>query len=212
MSLFRDLSDKREDYSKFELLESDVFKNPVEQFDFWYQQAELEILEEVNTMVLSTANLEGSVSSRMVLLKKYSEEGFLFFTNFASRKGQQIAINPKVSLLFYWAAHQRQVRIEGEIKEISSELSDFYYNSRPLDSRISALVSPQSEIVPNRSYLENLAIEERRKNEHQRPVHWGGLIVKPTYFEFWQGRPNRMHDRIAYSKIANNWIINRLAP
>jgi pyridoxamine-phosphate oxidase len=212
MNLYRDLSDKREDYSKFELSESDVFENPMEQFDFWYQEAESEIFEEVNAMVLSTADLQGSVSSRMVLLKKYSEEGFLFFTNLESRKGQQLAINPKVSLLFYWGAHQRQVRIEGLAQEISSELSDSYFYSRPLNSQISAIVSPQSEEVPNRQFLEVLAEEEKLKNEHKRPLNWGGLLIVPIYFEFWQGRFNRLHDRIAYSKHLNEWIIHRLAP
>ena len=212
MSLYRDLSDKREDYSKFELSESDVFENPMEQFDFWYQEAESEIFEEVNAMVLSTADVQGSVSSRIVLLKKYSEEGFLFFTNLESRKGQQIAINPKVSLLFYWGAHQRQVRIEGVVKDISPELSDSYFYSRPLDSQISAIISHQSEEVPNRQHLENLTKEEKQKNEHERPKHWVGLMVLPTSFEFWQGRSNRLHDRIVYSKQVNKWIIHRLAP
>lgn len=210
--LIRNLSDKRMDYSKGKLLESNTEKDPFLQFDMWYQQAENEMYEEVNAMALSTSSLSGEVSSRMVLLKSYSSDGFLFFTNYQSKKGQQLTENPRASLLFYWPQLQRQVRLEGIVQRVSESESDTYFYSRPKLSQLGAMVSPQSQLIPNRMFLEKRLEEMEQKNIIQRPREWGGFRFVPHWFEFWQGRSNRLHDRICYRWIEEKWEKGRLAP
>ncbi|MEI6347006.1 MAG: pyridoxamine 5'-phosphate oxidase [Bacteroidota bacterium] len=212
MNINRDLSESRRDYSKDKLLESNISKNPIEQFDLWYQQAELELKDEVNAVALSTADLNGSVSSRMVLLKAFNENGFMFFSNYQSKKAEQIANNPNGALLFFWPSLQRQIRIEGEIIKTTAEISDTYFYSRPKDSQISAIISSQSKIVSDRDFLEKCFEKESKNPIHQRPENWGGYLLFPRSIEFWQGRSNRLHDRILYSLCNEKWIINRLAP
>lgn len=212
MNINRDLSESRRDYSKDKLLESNISKNPIEQFDHWYQQAELELKDEVNAVALSTADLNGSVSSRMVLLKAFNENGFMFFSNYQSKKAEQIANNPNGALLFFWPSLQRQIRIEGEIIKTTAEISDTYFYSRPKDSQISAIISSQSKIVSDRVFLEKSFEKESKNPIHQRPENWGGYLLFPRSIEFWQGRSNRLHDRILYSLCNEKWIINRLAP
>ncbi len=210
--LSRNLADKRMDYSKGELLESNTAKDPFSQFDLWYQQAENEMSEEVNAMMLSTSSLQGDVSSRVVLLKSYGGDGFLFFTNYQSKKGQQLTENPKASLLFYWPQLQRQVRLEGIVQKVSESDSDEYFYSRPQMSQVGAMVSPQSQIIPNRAFLEERLEEISQKDLIQRPKEWGGFRLVPKSFEFWQGRSNRLHDRICYHWVGEKWEKVRLAP
>lgn len=204
----------RENYKLNQLNESEVDINPFVQFQIWFDNAINAQLREANAMILSTSGKEGDVSNRIVLLKKLSEKGLYFFTNYNSHKANQIAENPKVSLLFFWNELERQIRIEGIAEKTSKKESLQYFNERPLLSRISAVVSPQSKVIENRDWLETKHKEYASKpeNEIKLPDYWGGYLVKPTKFEFWQGRENRLHDRIQYKLINNNWLIERLAP
>lgn len=209
------LSMMRQEYGKNSLDEKNVPENPLELFSQWLQFAIDADVVEPNAMVLSTVNSNGCPSSRVVLLKDIDKRGFSFFTNYLSRKGLEIEVNPNVSLVFDWHVIERQVRIEGIAKKLSSSESDDYFNIRPENAKIGAWASPQSRIVANKHELENLekaAINRFAGQQIHRPTHWGGYIVKPTYIEFWQGRPNRMHDRLAYCRTENNWQLNRLAP
>lgn len=208
----RNLAHKRMDYSKDELLETNTFSDPLQQFDRWYQQAENEISDEVNAMVLSTSALDHSVSSRIVLLKEYGHDGFLFFTNYNSKKGIQLEENPNASLLFFWSQMQRQVRIEGVVKKISEDDSNAYFLSRPHLSQLSAMASPQSQVIPDKNFLENNMNELLKNKKIERPKMWGGYIFIPKMFEFWQGRPSRLHDRISYQQVGDEWVKLRLAP
>lgn len=208
----RNLTHKRIDYSKDELLETNTFDDPLQQFDRWYLQAENEISEEVNAMMLSTSGLDLSVSSRMVLLKGYGHDGFYFYTNYESKKGTQLEENPNASLLFYWPQMERQVRLEGAVKKVSEEESDAYFFSRPQLSQLSAMASPQSQIIPDRVFLDNNVAEILKTQKVERPKGWGGYCFVPKMFEFWQGRSNRLHDRICYQKIGDVWAKVRLAP
>ncbi len=208
----RNLNNKRIDYSKDELLETNSFDDPYQQFDRWYQQAEIEISMEVNAMMLSTCGLDYAVSSRIVLLKGYGHDGFYFYTNYESKKGTQLEENPNASLLFYWPQMQRQVRLEGFVKKVSEEESDQYFFSRPQLSQLSAMASSQSQIIPDRGFLENNVAEILKSQEVARPKGWGGYLFIPKMFEFWQGRPNRLHDRICYQNIGDEWVKVRLAP
>ena len=214
--LHKDIAAIREDYSKGSLSEEETLENPVAQFKIWFDQAISADVLEPNAMVLSTINEAGFPSSRVVLLKDLKEEGFNFFTNFNSQKGQDIARNTKVSLLFFWGELQRQVRIEGEVSFLAQEDSDEYFASRPKGSQIGAWSSPQSQIIADRSVLENKVqekeIEFKDVEYIPRPAFWGGYSVRPVRIEFWQGRSSRLHDRIVYSKENNRWIKNRLAP
>lgn len=207
------LNNLRKNYQKGELLESKVNPNPFKQFDKWFEEALSSNIYEPNAMILATA-ADNRPSARVVLLKGFDENGFKFYTNYNSRKGKEISINPNAVLLFYWMELERQIRIEGRIEKLSKEESLEYFNSRPLDSRYGALASSQSEIIPDREYLEKKFFELKEKYGDNPPMpdNWGGFILKPVLFEFWQGRPNRLHDRIVYEKKGSNWNIYRLSP
>ncbi len=205
----------RREYKKDELKDDNIDLNPVDQFEKWFEQALHADIVDVNAMTLATATSDGRPSARIVLLKGFDERGFTFFTNFESRKGRELEANPRAALLFYWKELERQVRIEGEVKRSSPYESDEYFDSRALESRISAVISPQSRVVGSRRYLEDQWVEFLRKMETegiQRPEYWGGYRLMPDSIEFWQGRPNRLHDRIRYSRDGNSWRIERLAP
>ncbi|MBY0480704.1 MAG: pyridoxamine 5'-phosphate oxidase [Chitinophagaceae bacterium] len=209
------IADIRRDYSLRSLLESDVAANPYEQFGKWWSEAINSEVDEVNAMTLATATPDGIPSARIVLLKGYDRNGFVFFTNYNSQKGQDIAANPKACLLFFWKELERQVRIDGNIEKISAAESEEYFQSRPVGSRIGAWCSPQSAVIEDRSVIEKNIAHYEAKFSNQpvpRPEHWGGYIVKPTAIEFWQGRSSRLHDRLRYSLTAESWKIERLAP
>ena len=209
-------ADIRKEYSRKSLLESSVANNPILQFGQWWNEALEAKIEDVNAMTLATASNEAVPSARVVLLKEYSQDGFIFFTNYSSYKGQQLAENPKACLVFYWKELERQVRITGIVKKISEKENDKYFKSRPEASQIGAIVSPQSQVVESRDWLDekfNKKEKELSGVEIQRPTQWGGYIVNPVIIEFWQGRPGRLHDRIQYSLEENgSWKIERLAP
>jgi len=205
----------RKDYLKSSLSENDVAIDPFTQFSKWWEEAINEHIEEVNAMTLATSTPEGFPSARIVLLKGFDQNGFVFFTNYTSRKGKEIEENPHVALLFFWKELERQVRIVGEIKKLDVAASDAYFNSRPEGSKIGAWASQQSEAIESREIMEERvsAIEEKFKSiEIYRPDFWGGYIVAPTSIEFWQGRSSRLHDRILYTKKEVHWDIQRLAP
>ncbi|MFW6370619.1 MAG: pyridoxamine 5'-phosphate oxidase [Bacteroidota bacterium] len=211
----RDLGSIRREFTKHALKINDLHTNPVEQFHQWMEEALTAKVNEPNAMVLATASAQGIPSARTVLLKQYNAEGFTFFTNYKSKKAQEIEENPHGFLLFYWSELERQIRITGNIARVQKELSDRYFRERPEESRIGAWASPQSQPIPNRTYLENLVEDYKRifeKKEIKRPDYWGGYRVKPTRFEFWQGRPSRLHDRIEYYLEDRIWKIHRLAP
>lgn len=189
--------------------------NPFEQFELWLAQALENDLHEPYAMTLATASASGKPSARIVLLRGFSADGFIFYTNYDSRKGRNLAENPQASLLFYWAEAERQVRIEGLIAKVESETSDRYFASRPRESQIGAWVSPQSRTIENRAVLEQrfTELDEKwRGKEIPRPDNWGGYILQPDIFEFWQGRENRLHDRLLYRKNKSGWKIERIAP
>ncbi len=210
------LADIRKDYILHSLSEKDVAADPFRQFAIWWQEAETSGIDEVNAMTLATASAEGVPSARIVLLKGYDERGFVFFTNYESYKGKDILENPRACLVFFWKELERQVRITGIIEKVSAAESDEYYNSRPEGSRIGAWVSPQSQTIEGREWLE----ENERKYKAlladkpiTRPLHWGGYRVKPVKIEFWQGRSSRLHDRIQFTlQETGSWLIERLAP
>ncbi|UAY52261.1 pyridoxamine 5'-phosphate oxidase [Ferruginibacter albus] len=210
------IADIRTEYKLQSLAESDVAANPVEQFSKWWDAAIKSNIDEVNAMTLATATPTGKPFARIVLLKGFDEKGFSFYTNYESDKGLELASNPQAALLFFWKELQRQVRIEGTVEKLSAEESDVYFASRPEGSRIGAWASPQSKVVSTRNELEEsfLAYEKEFKGKDiPRPPHWGGYRIVPKQIEFWQGRPNRLHDRIQYSlQKDNNWKIERLAP
>ena len=210
------IADIRRDYSLKTLLETEVANDPFLQFGDWWQQAIESEIDEVNAMTLATASLEGVPSARIVLLKAYNENGFVFFSNYESAKGQELAENPRASLLFFWKELERQVRITGMVEKLSAAENDEYFLSRPTGSQIGAWASPQSHVIENRSWLENRVNElnEKFKTEPlSRPPHWGGYRVKPVIIEFWQGRSSRLHDRLQYTlQDDGSWKIERLAP
>jgi len=213
----RDLGNYRKSYEISELLIKDVPENPMELFQKWFFENEKNFPEnETNAMTLATIGLDGHPRSRVVLLKKYTYEGFIFYTNYESNKGKSMAKNPNVCLSFFWSEAERQIIIKGKVEKIAENLSDGYFESRPRGSQLGALVSHQSEPIENREILEErlkqLEIEYEGK-EIPRPKNWGGYIVKPLEIEFWQGRPNRLHDRILYCLDSEfNWNITMLQP
>lgn len=212
MSSSKDLHEHRHNYTRHELTEHKISPNPYEQFGWWLEDATNEGMIEPNAMVLSTATKDGKPSSRVVLLKAVDENGFVFYTNYHSRKGKEILENNFGSLLFFWDKLERQVRMEGTIEKIEAHLSEKYFASRPYESRLSAIVSEQSEEISSREYLEDKLEELQKSGEVKRPEHWGGFILKASYFEFWQGRASRLHDRIVYKSEKGVWKIKRLAP
>ena len=212
-----DLGHYRKSYQKSALLEETIRQNPLEQFQKWFYEAEATNgLDEPNAMTLSTLGLDGFPKNRVVLLKKYTHQGFIFYTNYHSEKGKAIAHNPGVCLSFFWPSLERQVIIKGKAEKSAENLSDGYFESRPTGSQLGALASPQSQVIPSRAVLEEALTTLEKKYEGKtikRPPHWGGYIVKPISIEFWQGRPNRLHDRIRYTLQQDlNWKIARLAP
>lgn len=211
------LHNLRQTYAKGQLLESDLESSPFDQFKKWFEEATEAEINEPNTMTLATATAKGKPTARTVLLKEMDATGFVFYTNYSSRKGQEIAVNPQATLLFYWAPLERQVRIEGHIEKVDAATSDEYFNNRPKGSRIGAIASPQSQHISTRDVLESkvTALEEQYRNEDTipRPDHWGGYRLVPSYVEFWQGRQNRLHDRLVYQlQDDGNWQVHRLAP
>lgn len=211
------LHDHRKNYNKAELLESEIKMNPMEQFRNWFLEAlENPNISEANAMSVSTLEADGCPRTRMVLLKEYTWEGFIFYTNYNSRKGKALSEHPEACLHFFWPQLERQVIIKAKLSKIAENLSDGYFSSRPQGSQLGAVVSPQSEVIPSREFLEKRLTEleaEFNNKEVPRPAHWGGYIAKPYEIEFWQGRPNRLHDRILYELQPNfDWKISRLAP
>lgn len=210
-----ELADLRENYGLHVLLEQDMDKDPFKQFQKWMEQAIREKIFEPNAMTLATVGAQGQPSTRIVLLKNFSSKGFVFFTNYESKKGLQMADNDRVALSFWWREQERQVRIEGIVSKVSVEESQTYFHLRPKGSQISASVSPQSKIV-SRETLEKAFLEKAEAFENEEkipyPTFWGGYIVRPSLFEFWQGRPNRLHDRLQYTKQGDLWEMVRLGP
>jgi pyridoxamine 5'-phosphate oxidase len=213
----KDLSNYRKSYEKSELLETNIPEDPINLFNRWfYETEEFSDIEEVNAMTVSTIGLDGFPKSRVVLLKKFNEEGFIFYTNYNSEKGKAILNNPKVCLSFFWHSMERQIIIKGIAEKTSETLSDNYFASRPDGSKLGAIVSPQSEVIPSREFLDTKLKDlenEFEGKEIPRPNNWGGFLVRPTEIEFWQVRANRLHDRIRYKIEENyNWKIERLSP
>jgi pyridoxamine 5'-phosphate oxidase len=210
------IADIRKEYKLQTLAENDVLKDPIAQFDKWWQEAVHADIDEVNAMTLATASADGMPDARIVLLKGFDTKGFSFFTNYNSSKGHQLLENPRATLVFFWKELERQVRISGLVSLVSEKISDEYFNSRPEGSRLGAWASPQSEVIENREWLEDnekKLREEWNGTSVTRPPHWGGYLVKPVRMEFWQGRPSRLHDRILFSLQTNGqWKIQRLAP
>lgn len=212
-----DLSHYRKTYDKHRLLESEIDENPMMQFHKWFCEVdENNWADETNAVSVSTIGLDGFPKTRVVLLKSYNEEGFVFYTNYQSEKGRALLENPQVCLSFFWAKAERQVIIKGVAEKVSENQSDNYFQSRPKGSQLGAVVSPQSEVIPSYDFLENrLEILEKQyenQTEIPRPKHWGGILVRPVSIEFWQGRPNRLHDRIRYTLEEMDWKIERMAP
>ncbi|WP_243421767.1 pyridoxamine 5'-phosphate oxidase [Marinifilum breve] len=204
----------RHEYGKKELLESDIKSNPFEQFTIWFSEAVEQNLPDSNAMCLSTVSGQGRPSSRILLLKDFDESGFCFFTNYDSRKGIELENNPYGSMVFFWPELERQIRIEGIIEKLDTKKSDAYFNERPIGSRTAAAVSPQSEVIANREELDKMVQEfsEKHGENLKRPDFWGGYKLIPDLFEFWQGRKNRLNDRIEYKFEKKAWIHRRLAP
>ena len=213
----KDLGQYRKSYEKSALAENLISDNPMELFQKWFFEAEAsEGMEEPNAMTISTMGLDGFPKNRVVLLKKYTEEGFIFYTNYNSEKGKAIEKNPNVCISFFWPLLERQIIVKGKTEKIARNLSDGYFESRPEGSKLGAIVSNQSEVIDSREILERKLKELEKElagKEIKRPENWGGYIVKPVSMEFWQGRPNRLHDRIRYRLQEDlDWKIERLAP
>ncbi len=213
----KNLGDYRKSYEKSELLENSVSDNPMQLFQTWFYEVEqMEVVDEVNAMSVATLGLDGFPKTRVVLLKEYTHEGFIFYTNYKSEKGKAISANPNICLSFFWPSAERQIIIKGKAEKIAPNKSDGYFESRPEGSRLGAIVSNQSQVIPSREYLEEklkaLAAEQENK-PIERPDYWGGYLVRPVEMEFWQGRANRLHDRLRYTlDVDFNWVMKRLAP
>ena len=211
----KDIASIRRDYQLATLDESSTSAHPMSQFEHWWEEAIASNIDEVNAFVLSTIDAHRAPASRVVLLKGYTPEGFIFFTNYESNKGLEMEVHPVVALNFFWKELERQVRISGTVKKIATSESEAYFHSRPVSSQIGAWSSPQSKVIPDRTFLENLVETNTQKFASgivPLPPHWGGYIVHPTQIEFWQGRNSRLHDRIRYTLTNNEWIKERLAP
>lgn len=217
LTMEKDLSNYRKSYEKGELLLANVPENPIELFRNWFIEVDVHFdVDETNAMTISTLGLDGYPKNRVVLLKKYTYEGFIFYTNYNSEKGKAIAENSNVCLSFFWHSAERQIIIKGKAEKILDNLSDGYFETRPRGSQLGAIVSNQSETIEDRVELESKlkALEEQYDGKDiERPKHWGGYIIRPVELEFWQGRPNRLHDRIRYQLQKDyNWKIERLSP
>jgi pyridoxamine 5'-phosphate oxidase len=209
------LQNLRQEYRSAELLESDVDANPIVQFEKWFKEALSAQLYEPNVMTLATSDRFGKPSARIVLLKGFDQNGFTFYTNYNSHKGRELKENPQATLVFFWAELERQIRINGVVSKVDAQVSDDYFHSRPKGSQIGAIASPQSQAIEDREMLVQKVEELNTKyseTEVPRPEHWGGYLVEPLQMEFWQGRPNRLHDRIIYEMLDGSWKTNRLAP
>ena len=205
----------RHDFSKQSLDERDVNQSPFIQFEKWFKEAVDGKVNEPNAMSLSTVSSEGKPSSRILLLRNFNEKGFVFYSNYTSRKGEEINANPNAAILFFWPELERQVRIEGVLEKQSAEESDMYFASRPRGSKLGAWTSEQSKVIASRNFLDEEYEKLSKKYPDEsvpRPHYWGGYFLKPTAVEFWQGRPSRLHDRILYTKENSGWKIERLAP
>ena len=207
-------ADLRRNYDRDVLLEADAAADPLAQFAAWFEAALAGEVYEPNAMALSTVAADGQPTARMVLLKGFDAEAFVFYTNLESRKAQELACNPRASLLFWWDRLHRQVRIEGVVELVGEADADAYFASRPHGSRIGAMASPQSRVIDGRAGLEARVAEltARHPEDVPRPCHWGGYRLRPTLLEFWQGRPSRLHDRLRYTRAKEGWRIERLAP
>lgn len=209
------IADIRKDYKQHSLDEADIAADPFAQFDRWWNEALAAEVDEVNAMTLASATKAGMPSARIVLLKGYDKNGFVFFTNYESAKGKELQENPYAALVFFWKELERQVRIEGRVEKVRAEESDEYFHSRPEGSRIGAWASPQSAIISNRNIIETNVEQYTKRFAEQlipRPAYWGGYRVIPTAFEFWQGRSSRLHDRFQYTQLNESWKVERLAP
>ena len=212
----KNLHDYRKSYEKGSLTEDTVLENPLEQFAAWFEDAEkTPTVEEPNAMTLSTVDTQGVPKARVVLLKEFTQEGFVFYTNYTSGKAQAIAQNNKVCISFFWPSLERQIIITGMAVKISQEKSIAYFNKRPRESQLGAVVSDQSTSIDSREALEEKLLDLEKQYQTKpivKPAHWGGYLIQPTSYEFWQGRSSRLHDRIKYTKINNSWNIGRLQP
>jgi len=213
--MYTQFNDFRKEYKADPLREEEMMQDPILQFNRWMTDAVESGIPEPNAMVLATATPDGKPSARTVLLKEVNEEGFVFFTNYESRKGRELTANPFAAIVFDWHEIERQIRIEGQVEKLSPEESDAYFDSRPRLSKLGTWASPQSNLLKDRSELDERFLQFAKKFRGKpisRPQNWGGFLVRPTLIEFWQGRPNRLHDRLAYFKTESGWIMRRLAP
>ena len=207
------IADLRQNYEKGTLLEQDIKASPFEQFELWFNQALEQNLSEPTSMTLATADAQGRPSARVVLLKGFDEAGFVFYTNYNSRKSQELAAQPWACLNFFWQELERQVRLNGRVEKVSAQESDDYFHSRPLGSRLGAWVSAQSEPTTLAELeAKTAAVQQKYGEQPPRPPHWGGYRLTPEYFEFWQGRPSRLHDRLTFQRSGTGWALQRISP